>query len=136
MTNVLIPTIQDDIHAAAVALALSRAGHRAIRWFCSDLPQRCAASFAPGDGAGGLMPDIAIEDGCGPLPLQSVDVLWNRPALAGNSLPYLRAAASAACRSLYCFIKDSCSPLGTGAYLANSIENSALPWVAERRSVE
>ncbi len=25
---------------------------------------------------------------------------------------------------------------GTSAYLANSIENSPLPWVAERRSVE
>lgn len=31
---------------------------------------------------------------------------------------------------------SSCEFLGTGSYLANSIENSPLPWVAERSEVE
>ncbi len=43
---------------------------------------------------------------------------------------------SAASFSLYAFIIASCSFLGTAAYLANSMVNSPLPWVAERRSVE
>src|SRR5205823_14987632 len=42
----------------------------------------------------------------------------------------------AACFSRNSLIICSCVALGTGWYLANSIENSPLPCVAERRSVE
>jgi hypothetical protein len=43
---------------------------------------------------------------------------------------------AAACFSRNSLIICSCVARGTGWYLANSIENSPLPWVAERRSVE
>ena len=43
---------------------------------------------------------------------------------------------AAACFSLNSLIICSCVDLGTGWYFANSIENSPLPCVADRRSVE
>src|SRR5207302_9743736 len=43
---------------------------------------------------------------------------------------------AAACFSRNSLIICSCVARGTGWYLANSMENSPLPWVAERRSVE
>lgn len=75
MSTILIPTIQDDIHAAAVAQALDRMGHRAIRWFCADLPQSCAASFAIADGAS---TSISFQDASGHHGIDGVDVFWNR----------------------------------------------------------
>jgi hypothetical protein len=74
MATILIPTIPADLHAAAVACVLERMGHRAIRWFCSDLPQRSTMSFAIGGGAGVLH----AADALGPLVLQEADVFWNR----------------------------------------------------------
>jgi len=38
--------------------------------------------------------------------------------------------------SWYCFLRSSETLVGTFPYLRNSIENSALPWVRERRTVE
>ena len=74
MATILIPTIPADLHAAAVACVLQRMGHRAIRWFCGDLPQRSTMSFAIGGGAGVLH----AADALGPLALQEADVFWNR----------------------------------------------------------
>ena len=47
MASILIPTIADDVHAAAVAHVLSQLGHRAVRWFCADFPQRSSISVTP-----------------------------------------------------------------------------------------
>jgi hypothetical protein len=74
MATILISTIPADQHAAAVACVLQRMGHRAIRWFCGDLPQRSTMSFAIGAGAGVLQ----AADALGTLALQEADVFWNR----------------------------------------------------------
>jgi len=49
-------------------------GHRAIRWFCGDLPQRSTMSFTIGGDPGVLH----AADPLGPLALQEADVFWNR----------------------------------------------------------
>ena len=49
---------------------------------------------------------------------------------------HARAQSSSLSLVLYFSISVSVNSAGAGLYLANSIVNSALPWVAERRSVE
>ena len=75
MATILIPTIQDDIHAAAVALVLDKAGHCPIRWFCGDLPQTCTASYSVATRTPETM---SLHDSRSELPLDDVDVFWNR----------------------------------------------------------
>jgi glutathione synthase/RimK-type ligase-like ATP-grasp enzyme len=75
MKTVLIPTIQNDVHAAAVSLVLQQMGHQPVRWFCQDLPEAATASFR----MGGRSRRVAIrEGGAPPCDLSQVDVLWNR----------------------------------------------------------
>lgn len=73
-STVLIPTIADDIHAAAVALVLEELGHRPLRWFCADFPAHAMLSAMPAaaGGAGWLRTDGATHD------LDDVDIFWNR----------------------------------------------------------
>jgi hypothetical protein len=54
----------------------------------------------------------------------------------GSGLPGRPYFFAAACFSRNSLIICSCVARGTGWYLANSMENSPLPCVAERRSVE
>ncbi len=75
MSTILIPTIQDDIHAAAVAQVLQLMGHRPIRWFCGDLPQRCVASYELSDAS---PPQMAFQDELGLQSIGQIDVFWNR----------------------------------------------------------
>jgi glutathione synthase/RimK-type ligase-like ATP-grasp enzyme len=75
MTTILIPTIQNDIHAAAVAEVLERRGHRPIRWFCSDLPSASTASFAIGTGA---PISTELRDAGSVISFDEIDVFWNR----------------------------------------------------------
>jgi hypothetical protein len=74
MATVLVPTILEDIHAASVAVVLEQMGHRPIRWFCGDFPERSAASFSVGHGVSALQ----FQDYFGSLSLDDVDVFWNR----------------------------------------------------------
>ena len=75
MSTILIPTIQQDIHAAAVAMVLEEMGHRAVRWFCQDLPEAATASFFVGRAPARL----ALREGTGvPFDPRSVDVFWHR----------------------------------------------------------
>jgi hypothetical protein len=75
MATILIPTIQDDIHAAAVACILEQAGHRPIRWFCSDFPSAATATFAIGS-TGAVTAELGGADAA--LVFDDVDVFWNR----------------------------------------------------------
>ena len=75
MTTILIPTILDDIHAAAVALALDQMGHRPVRWFCCDFPELSMSSFSIGANVGST---LQIRDYFGTLCVDEVDVLWYR----------------------------------------------------------
>lgn len=75
MATILIPTIQDDVHAAAVATVLEHRGHRAIRWFCSDLPTTNRASFAIGATA---PVQAELRDAGSVISLDDIDVFWNR----------------------------------------------------------
>ncbi len=75
MATILIPTIQNDIHATAVALVLEQMGHRPIRWFCQDLPEAATASFRVGTQAGRVILRPTAEAGIAP---QNVDIFWNR----------------------------------------------------------
>jgi glutathione synthase/RimK-type ligase-like ATP-grasp enzyme len=75
MSKILIPTIQNDIHSAAVSLVLEQMGHQAIRWFCQDMPEAATASFQIGPSSRGLGIRGAGGAASG---LHDVDVLWNR----------------------------------------------------------
>jgi glutathione synthase/RimK-type ligase-like ATP-grasp enzyme len=75
MATILIPTIQDDIHAAAVAHVLERRGHRPIRWFCSDLPSASMATVAIGDTAP-VTTELRLAEST--ISLDEIDVFWNR----------------------------------------------------------
>jgi hypothetical protein len=75
MTTILIPTILEDIHAAAVALALDQMGHRPVRWFCCDFPEVSTSSFSIGTNVGST---LQIRDYFGSLCVDEVDVLWHR----------------------------------------------------------
>jgi hypothetical protein len=75
MATILIPTIQDDIHAAAVAQVLEAMGHQPIRWFCGDLPELGMASCAVDREASATR---SLHDGTAALALDGVDVFWNR----------------------------------------------------------
>jgi len=74
MASILIPTIADDVHAAAVAHVLTQLGHRAVRWFCADFPQRASIAISAGDGP--ALPQ-ATADGRD-LGLADIDIFWNR----------------------------------------------------------
>lgn len=75
MASILIPTIPDDLHAAAVAHVLERMGHQPIRWFCSDFPQQCTISMSPQDRA---ETSPCVVEGRGGLPFTQADIFWNR----------------------------------------------------------
>jgi glutathione synthase/RimK-type ligase-like ATP-grasp enzyme len=75
MASILIPTIPDDLHAAAVAHVLERMGHQPIRWFCSDFPQQCTISMSP-QGRAEASP--CVVEGRGGLPFTQADIFWNR----------------------------------------------------------
>jgi hypothetical protein len=75
MTTILIPTILEDIHAAAVALALDQTGHRPVRWFCCDFPEVSTSSFSIGANVGST---LQIRDHFGTVRVDEVDVLWHR----------------------------------------------------------
>lgn len=76
MSNFLIATAANDIHAIIVAQALRSIGHECFRWVTSDYPsaQRCSISYADGarlniEGLDGLFSvDIAMSN----------LVFWNR----------------------------------------------------------
>jgi glutathione synthase/RimK-type ligase-like ATP-grasp enzyme len=75
MATILIPTIQDDVHAAAVARVLEDRGHRPIRWFCGDIPSAGMATFAIGNAA---PVSTELRDAAARISLDEVDVFWNR----------------------------------------------------------
>jgi hypothetical protein len=75
MKTILIPTVQDDTHAACVALVLQQMGHRPWRWFCQDLPEAATASFRTGAADRRVSIRQSGEPG---LDVSEIDVLWNR----------------------------------------------------------
>ena len=75
MARILIATISDDMHAAAVAHVLERMGHEPVRWLCADVPQRGTISISPHDPAGA---SPRVTDARGELPVSGADVFWNR----------------------------------------------------------
>ncbi|HEU4411803.1 MAG TPA: hypothetical protein VFS43_41570 [Polyangiaceae bacterium] len=88
MARILIATISDDMHAAAVAHVLERMGHEPVRWVCADFPQRGTISLSPHDPEG-ASPRVA--DARGELPAAPADVFWNRrpslPVIGPGVLP-------------------------------------------------
>ncbi|MFN7220899.1 MAG: hypothetical protein ACK5UX_09700 [Burkholderiales bacterium] len=73
--TILIPTIVDDIHAAAVEVALERMGHRPLRWFTSNLPERTTCVMDLNEAG---PPDFVIYDYFGEIHASDVDIFWNR----------------------------------------------------------
>lgn len=73
--TILIPTIRDDIHAAAVAILMESIGHRPIRWFCSDYPERSTSSFAISSSKPS---SVEFHDYFGDVALDEIDIFWNR----------------------------------------------------------
>ncbi|MBS0446818.1 MAG: hypothetical protein JSR59_12820 [Proteobacteria bacterium] len=74
MATILIPTIPDDMHAAAVTCVLERTGHRVLRWRCADFPEHGSISIATGSTDS----RIDIADAAGGLIDAQPDVYWNR----------------------------------------------------------
>jgi glutathione synthase/RimK-type ligase-like ATP-grasp enzyme len=76
VTQFLIATAANDIHAIIVAQALRKLGHDCFRWVTSDYPsvQRCSVSYG-----GGTRLEIGGLDGTFALDLAASDlVFWNR----------------------------------------------------------
>jgi len=76
MKKILIPTVPEDHHAYAVALALSLKGAKPILWMTTDFPTRSTESIDFCDGVSRFeirdMDDLAQAS--------DFDVLWNRRA--------------------------------------------------------
>ena len=115
--TLLIPTIVDDVHAAAVSVALERMGHRGVRWFCGDVPERSAASFS----LGGIAPEsLSLQDGGARLDLDEIDVFWNRrlgaPIITADLLDCDKEIAA---RESERFVRGILSTVSRHAYAVN-----------------
>lgn len=84
----LIPTQVYDTHALAVAAALNKRGHEAIRWFVADFPDRQTASVIMSNDQS---PEMRVHGPRFSETFEDVDVLWFRrptiPTVPGNIDP-------------------------------------------------
>ncbi len=89
MTNasktVLIYTMPDDWHAILAEAALKQRGHRVLRYFGSDFPERAEVEFLYGKREDTLR--LHTIDGS--YALSDFDVVWNRRMLAPKVPPHI-----------------------------------------------
>ncbi len=104
LSRVLIPTHVDDMHAAAVAVALRNEGHQVALWHGADYPSRQVASISVSEEEGLRWhlegPEIALDS-------EPFDVVWmRRPTqpvlpLDGDLHPGDRHVAERECGRFY-----------------------------------
>jgi glutathione synthase/RimK-type ligase-like ATP-grasp enzyme len=97
-------------------------GHRAVRWFCGDLPQRSTMSFAIGCDAEVLH----AADPLGPLALQEADIFWNR-RLASPTIdqPMPPSDRAVALRELAVFSSGVLALVSERAFEVNGLREAA-----------
>ena len=123
-----------DMHVVAPSVSLQNSSETLREWpkRCTSVLMSAGAGGKPENRAGSLQD--ALESA------QRVRKAWKggrKPCGAPeNCFERLRYFFAADCFSRNSLIICSCVARGTGWYLANSMENSPLPCVAERRSVE
>jgi hypothetical protein len=131
MTTILIPTVLEDIHAAAVALALDQMGHRPVRWFCCDFPEVSTSSFSIGTNAGST---LQIRDYFGTLCVDEVDVLWHRrvgsPTLTS---PMAESDREVAAREAKIYLDGLLASVSARAFAVNDYHKAR---VAENKLVQ
>jgi hypothetical protein len=131
MTTILIPTILEDIHAAAVALALDQLGHRPVRWFCCDFPEVSTSSFSVGPNAGST---LQIRDYFGTLCVDEVDVLWHRrvgsPTLTS---PMAESDREIAAREAKIYLGGLLASVSARAFAVNDYQHARM---AENKIVQ
>jgi hypothetical protein len=73
--HVFISTIQDDIHAALVAVALRKLGHSCTLWITQTLPEISSISITIDKHV-----TLCVGDSAGPhrLNADAIDIFWNR----------------------------------------------------------
>jgi glutathione synthase/RimK-type ligase-like ATP-grasp enzyme len=122
MATILIPTIPGDLHAAAVAHVLQRMGHRAIRWFCGDLPQRSTMSYSIAGGTASLQAAGPL----GRLAIEGAHVLWNRRIGAPSIKEPMPASDRAvALRESAMFSNGVLALLSDGTFAVNGAREAA-----------
>ncbi len=122
----LILTQINDVHAAAVQLALERAGDRVSVVFCGDFPTQLHGSIfvdQPDRARRGVVlrdPDQVVDD-------SDLDVVWlrrlARPQLPDGMHPGDRQIASDECEA---FERDLYRHLAPGAFWINPIQGARL----------
>ena len=137
MSMILIPTFVEDVHAFAAAIVLERMGHRPVLWYCSDMPEREAASVCLGTG----QPiRISLHGSDAELPLDAVDVFWNRrvgrPVVTTELLPCDHAIAvnenERFVRSLLASLSGACFAVN-GFHAARDAEDKVLQLAAAQQ---
>jgi glutathione synthase/RimK-type ligase-like ATP-grasp enzyme len=113
-----------------VAEVLERRGHRAIRWFCSDLPSASTATFAIGSDA----PVTELRDAGTAVALDEIDVFWNRrvadPILTDVLVPADREFAQREARR---FVRGLLMNVSARAFAVNDYHRAAA---AENKLVQ
>jgi hypothetical protein len=87
--TVFIHTMPDDWHAILAEKALKRRGHRVLRYFGSDFPERTEIEFAYGNHAAARGDDLRLHTIDGSYALSDFDVVWNRRMVAPKVPPGL-----------------------------------------------
>jgi len=110
MVRALIATFPDDVHAAAVAVALRKKGHEAVLWYSADFPTRqCGAIEIDGQGHSWSMVGEDLAERA-----TAFDVVWYRrprhPSLPADMHPGDRQIAERACMAFYQAFWDVVAP--------------------------
>jgi hypothetical protein len=131
MTTILIPTVLEDIHAAAVALVLEKMGHRPVRWFCCDFPEVATSSLSICTNAGST---LRLKDYFGTLDIDEVDVFWHRrvgpPTLTS---PMAEGDRAVAAREAKIYLDGMLASLSARAFAVNDCHKAR---VAENKLVQ
>ena len=122
----LILTQIDDVHAAAVQLALERRGERASLVFCGDFPTQLRGSILI-DRAGHAPRGAILRDRDQAICGDDVDVVWlrrpTRPRLPDDMHPGDREIATSECEA---FERDFYRQLAPDAFWINPLEGARL----------
>jgi hypothetical protein len=84
--TVFIHTMPDDWHAMLAEKALKRRGHRVLRYFGSDFPERTEIEFSYGKNGDAWGDDLRLHTIDGSFAIGDFDVVWNR-RMIGPKVP-------------------------------------------------
>lgn len=127
MNTVLILSKPNDIHAAAVAEALTRKGARALLWHTSDFPSRATETIAFVDGRRSVRlrgPELDVSE-------PSLTTVWNRrPAFVLEGMPLHpgdREFVELGCRTFRRALFDTLAPRAFWVNPQRAVERTSKP---------